>query len=118
MKRFLISLVLLAAVSFTASATITKAYKDVNWENFEVVSTAEEVTDDVAVITYCTISYSSPNAVRLLREGYYDVQLEKGYWGVWVMIFSEGQWFSVNYVYNPDNKYVGCYLTNYEYIGD
>ena len=118
MKKILMSLILLLTISFAANATVVLPYFEVDFDDFEVTSKAEEVEDAEAVLIYCAISYSSDTAVPLMNQGYYNVQLEGGYWGVWVMILNDGEWFSANYVYNPSNKYIGCYVTKYKYIGE
>lgn len=114
MKKILAVLIFGLFTIFSMSAFSVRAYKDVDWKNFEVTSKAEEITDDAALTMYNAISYSSDITVKLLNDGYYNIQLDKDYWGIWMMILADGEWFSINYIYNPNNKYVGCYLTKYK----
>lgn len=117
MKKIVLVLIFGLFTIFNMSAFSLRAYGEIDWKEFEATSETVEITYDAASTIFNTVSDSSYYFL-INEEGYFNVQLENGYQGIWMMIFADGQWFSVNYIFNPNKKYVGCYLTKYKYIGE
>ena len=118
MKRFLISLVLLVVVSFTANAMFILPYNEVHFENFEQTSERTVMSNEDAKAILTLIEMSSDITPYLVDEGYYNISYSKGGWGIWMMILADGKWFVLEYVYDANDRYVGCCVTRYRYIGD
>lgn len=118
MKRFLMSLFLLVVVSFAVNAMFILPYDKVNFAEFEQTSERTVMSNTDAKAMYNIITLSSDITPYLLDEGYYNISYNKGGWGIWMMILADGKWFTLEYIYNANNEYIGCCVTKYKYIGD